>query len=211
MRDILQHLSEEKIIAIIRDIPESAMLQTAHALEQGGIRFIEVTLNTKGSLRAINRLKEELGENLFIGAGTVLDLDMAKEAVAAGAEYLLSPNLDEEVIAYALDQHIQIFPGTLTPSEIVRAVKLGAEVVKIFPTGSLGMNYLKELQGPLSHIKMIAMGGVNTDNIRDFFKAGAFAVGMGSNLIDKKLIQAGEFEKLSEIAKQYSDIVKNLN
>lgn len=210
MVDLLKELSAAKIIAIVRGIPQSAADQTAEALMIGGIKFIEVTMNTNGAAGIISRWQERFGNDLYIGAGTVLDLEMAKQAVDAGAQYLITPNLDEEVITYALEKKVEIWPGTMTPSEVVRAWKAGATAVKIFPTGILGSNYIKELQGPLSHIKMIATGGVNLNNVDEFFNAGAFAVGLGGNLVDKKLIEAGQFKELTELAKQFTDKVTNL-
>jgi len=206
--DLLKELETAKIIAIVRGIPESLADQTAEALANGGIRFIEVTLNTAGALNIMSRWKKNFGNELKIGAGTVLDLDMAKKAIDAGAEYLITPNLDEEVVKFAVEQRIDIWPGTMTPSEIVRASKAGAKAVKVFPTGSLGSNYIKELQGPLSHIKMISTGGVNLDNIQDFFKAGAFAVGLGGNLVDKNLIEAERFKELTELAIKFTNKIK---
>jgi 2-dehydro-3-deoxyphosphogluconate aldolase/(4S)-4-hydroxy-2-oxoglutarate aldolase len=207
MVDLLKELSESKIIAIVRGIPQTAADQTAEALLNGGIKFVEVTMNTDGAVDIISRWKENFENDLFIGAGTVLDLEMAKQAVDAGAEYLITPNLDEEVIAFALENKVEIWPGTMTPTEVVRAWKAGATAVKIFPTGSLGSNYIKELQGPLSHIKMIATGGVNLNNIHEFFNAGAFAVGLGGNLVDKKFIEAGEFKQLTELARCFTEKV----
>jgi 2-dehydro-3-deoxyphosphogluconate aldolase/(4S)-4-hydroxy-2-oxoglutarate aldolase len=210
MVDLIKELADAKIIAIVRGIPDSAAEQTAESLADGGIKFIEVTMNTEGALNIIRQWKERFHGRLHIGAGTVLDISMAKEAVAAGAEYLVTPNLDEEVIRYAVNNQIEIFPGTMTPTEIVRAWKAGASAVKVFPTGVLGSGYIKELQGPLGHIKMVATGGVNLDNIHEFFNAGTFAVGLGNNLVDKKLIQAGAFGELTELAKRFVKAVNKL-
>ncbi len=206
--NIMGDLSKNKIIAIVRGISQSAANQTAEALMIGGIKFVEVTLNTEGALHIIKEWKKRFSENLYVGAGTVIDLEMAKQAIDAGAQYLVTPNLDEEVIAYALSQHVEIFPGTMTPTEVVRAWKCGAKAVKVFPTGVLGAEYIKELQGPLEQIKMIATGGVNLSNIGQFLDAGAFGVGLGNNLVNKDLIQTSQFDKLSDLAKQYTDAVK---
>lgn len=209
--NLLQSLSQEKIVAIIRGIPAEAGDRTAEALADGGIVFLEVTLNTDGALGMITRFRERYEGRMRIGAGTVLDLDQAKEAVAAGAEYLISPNLDEEVIYYGAKQGIDVWPGTMTPTEMVRAYKAGATAVKVFPMGALGVNYLKEVRAPLGHIPMIGTGGVNLANIRTVLEAGAVAVGLGGNLVDKQLVKEGKFEELTKLAQAFVAEVKGAN
>lgn len=205
---LLQTLANEKIIAIVRGISPSMADQAAEALRKGGIRLLEVTTNTEGAYEMVSRWREMFSGQMYIGVGTVLNLSMAKEAVAAGAEFLISPNLDETVIAYGMERGIDVWPGTMTPTEIVRAWNAGAQAVKVFPTGSLGIAYLKEIRAPLNHIPMIATGGVNLGNIADFIAAGAIGVGLGSNLVDKKLIEAGRFEELTAAAEKYVAAVK---
>ncbi|NBD27303.1 bifunctional 4-hydroxy-2-oxoglutarate aldolase/2-dehydro-3-deoxy-phosphogluconate aldolase [Paenibacillus glycinis] len=201
--NLLQALYEEKIIAIIRGISAESGDRTAQALADGGIVFLEVTLNTDGALGMISRFREQHAGRMRIGAGTVLDLGQAKEAVAAGAEYIISPNLDEEVLAYGLEHGVDVWPGTMTPTEIVRAFKAGATAVKVFPLGSLGINYLKEIRAPLNHIPMIATGGVNLQNVRSVLDAGAAGVGLGGNLVDKQLVKEGRFEELTKLAQAF--------
>jgi len=209
--NLLQILSREKIIAIIRGIEASAGDATAQALADGGIVFLEVTLNTDGALGMISRFREKYEGRMRIGAGTVLDIGQAKEAVAAGAEYIISPNLDEEVVYYGVEQGVAVWPGTMTPSEIVRAYKAGASAVKVFPMGSLGINYLKEIRAPLDHIPMIGTGGVNLSNIRSVLEAGAVAVGLGGNLVDKKLVKEGKFDELTKLARSFVAEAKGAN
>jgi 2-dehydro-3-deoxyphosphogluconate aldolase/(4S)-4-hydroxy-2-oxoglutarate aldolase len=190
-------------VAIIRGISAQSGDDTAKALADGGIVFLEVTLNTDGALNMISRFREKYEGRLRIGAGTVLDLGQAKEAIAAGAEYIISPNLDEEVIYYGVEQGVQVWPGTMTPTEIVRAYKAGASAVKVFPMGSLGINYLKEIRAPLNHIPMVATGGVNLQNINSVLDAGAIAVGLGGNLVDKQLVKDGKFNELTKLAQAF--------
>lgn len=208
--ELLQSLAEQKIVAIIRGIEADKGDRTAQALYEGGIVFLEVTLNTDGALDMISRFRSQYEGKMRIGAGTVLDLAQAKEAEAAGAEYIISPNLDEEVVTYCVERGLEICPGTMTPSEIVRAYKLGAGAVKVFPMGSLGVGYLKEIRAPLNHIPMVATGGVNLQNIRTVLDAGAIAVGLGGNLVDKKLIADGKFDDLRQLAQAYSDEVRGV-
>ncbi len=210
LSELLQSLAEQKIVAIIRGIDADKGDRTAQALYEGGIVFLEVTLNTDGALDMISRFRSQYEGKMRIGAGTVLDLAQAKEAEAAGAEYIISPNLDEEVVTYCAGRGLEICPGTMTPSEIVRAYKLGAGAVKVFPMGSLGVGYLKEIRAPLNHIPMVATGGVNLQNIRTVLDAGAIAVGLGGNLVDKKLIAEGKFDELRQLAQAYSDEVRGV-
>jgi 2-dehydro-3-deoxyphosphogluconate aldolase/(4S)-4-hydroxy-2-oxoglutarate aldolase len=207
---LTDQLKQAKIIAIIRGISQESADATAQALADGGIVFLEVTMNTDGALDMISRFKAKHGDKLRIGAGTVLNLAMAKEAAAAGAEYILSPNLNEEVIYYAKERGIEVWPGTMTPTEIVRAYEAGAPAVKVFPMGSLGISYLKEIRAPLNHIPMIATGGVDLHNVQEFLGAGAIAVGLGGNLVDKKLVQAGDFAALEQRARAFVDKVKGV-
>jgi 2-dehydro-3-deoxyphosphogluconate aldolase / (4S)-4-hydroxy-2-oxoglutarate aldolase len=206
--ELMQSLSREKIVAIIRGISAESGDATAKALADGGIVFLEVTLNTDGALDMISRFRADYEGRLRIGAGTVLDLGQAKEAVAAGAEYIISPNLDEEVVYYGVEQGVEVWPGTMTPTEIVRAYKAGASAVKVFPMGSLGINYLKEIRAPLNHIPMVATGGVNLQNINSVLDAGAIAVGLGGNLVDKQLVKDGKFDELRKLAQAYVNEVQ---
>jgi 2-dehydro-3-deoxyphosphogluconate aldolase / (4S)-4-hydroxy-2-oxoglutarate aldolase len=206
--ELMQSLSREKIVAIIRGISAESGDATAKALADGGIVFLEVTLNTDGALGMISSFRQNYEGRMRIGAGTVLDIGQAKEAIAAGAEYIISPNLDEEVVYYGVEQGIEVWPGTMTPTEIVRAYKAGASAVKVFPMGSLGINYLKEIRAPLNHIPMVATGGVNLQNINSVIEAGAIAVGLGGNLVDKQLVKDGKFEELTKLARAFVNEVQ---
>ncbi|UOE94943.1 bifunctional 4-hydroxy-2-oxoglutarate aldolase/2-dehydro-3-deoxy-phosphogluconate aldolase [Alkalihalobacillus sp. LMS39] len=208
MSDNLERLKDKKIVAIIRGIAYEDGIQTAEALLAGGVTLLEITLNNDGALKLISECKDQYAGKLCVGAGTVLNLDMAKEAVAAGAEYIVSPNLDEKVIDYGLSAGVDVWPGTMTPTEIVRAYEAGASAVKVFPVGALGVNYVKDIRGPLGHIPMMVTGGVNVDNINDFFHAGAIAVGLGGNLVNKQLIKEKKYNDITNLAKQFLSKVK---
>lgn len=161
---------------------------------------MEVTLNTPGALRMISELQDKSGQRMFIGAGTVLDLEDAKKAVHAGASFLVTPNMDEEVIRWSKQEGIPIFPGAMTPTEIVKAWKAGATAVKVFPSASLGLTYIKELMGPLDQIPLIAVGGVTEENIKQFLNIGCYGLGIGGSLINLKEIEAGRFEWVTDKA-----------
>ncbi|WP_090644508.1 bifunctional 4-hydroxy-2-oxoglutarate aldolase/2-dehydro-3-deoxy-phosphogluconate aldolase [Paenibacillus sp. UNC496MF] len=208
MSEMLERLQREKIVAIFRGIEDRHADRAAEALLDGGIALMEVTMNTAGAAGMIGRWQDKYGERAGIGAGTVLDLDMAKEAVAAGARFLISPNLDETVVDYGLKHGVPVWPGVMTPTEIVRAWKAGAEAVKIFPMGTLGWKYLAEIRAPLDRIPMLATGGVDLDNLADYFKAGASAVGMGSKLVNLEWVRDGRFDLLEERARQFVEAAK---
>jgi 2-dehydro-3-deoxyphosphogluconate aldolase/(4S)-4-hydroxy-2-oxoglutarate aldolase len=196
----LQWIEQTRIIAIVRGVEEQHIADVAQALLDGGVRVMEITLNTPGAPEMITKLQKQFGDNMYIGAGTVLDMDDAKKAIEAGASYLVTPNMDVDVIHYAVEQSIPIFPGAMTPTEIVKAWKAGATAVKVFPGASLGLGYIKELQGPLNHIPMVAVGGVNEDNIAQFILAGCYGVGIGGSLVNLKEITAGNFSWISDKA-----------
>ncbi|MFB9830378.1 bifunctional 4-hydroxy-2-oxoglutarate aldolase/2-dehydro-3-deoxy-phosphogluconate aldolase [Lederbergia wuyishanensis] len=204
---LIKRIEQDKIIAIVRGIERKDSIPVAEALVEGGIRFIEVTMNTEGALEIINEWRKHFKQDdVFIGAGTVLNTEMASAAIQAGAQYIVTPNLDEDVVELSCKQRIEIFPGVVTPTEIMKAIKAGANAVKLFPLGSLGLDYLKEIRAPLSNVKMIATGGVNLNNIREYFKHGVMGVGIGSNIVNKTMIENRDFKGLTELAKQYVEL-----
>lgn len=196
----LLEIERTRIIAIVRGVKEDHILSVAEALYNGGVTVMEVTLNTPNALPMISQLQAQWGDRMFIGAGTVLDLEDAQQAVQAGASFLVTPNLDEEVIRWTSQQEIPIFPGAMTPTEVVKAWKAGATAVKIFPSASLGLPYIKELMGPLDQIPMMAVGGVTVGNIKEFLKIGCYGLGIGGSIINLKEIEAGNFGWITDKA-----------
>lgn len=210
MGHMLELLLQHKIVAILRGIEDRHADAAAQALIDGGISMMEITMNTDGAAAMINRWRTKFDGKAAVGAGTVTDVALAEQAVAAGAQFLISPNLDEEVIAYGRERGLSVWPGVMTPTEIVKAWKAGADAVKIFPMGTLGIGYLQEIRGPLDTIPMIATGGVDLHNIADYFKAGANAVGMGSKLVNLEWVREGKFDQITEKARQFVEAVKAL-
>ncbi|MEC0090269.1 bifunctional 4-hydroxy-2-oxoglutarate aldolase/2-dehydro-3-deoxy-phosphogluconate aldolase [Paenibacillus macquariensis] len=208
--DFMESLKETKIIAIVRGIPEDKADAAVEALWEGGVRFLEVTMNTPGALNIIRRWRDRFDGRVNIGAGTVIDADLASAAIKAGAEFLITPNTDEDTIKHAVNAGIPIVPGAMTPTEIVQAWKFGAQAVKVFPSGTLGASYIKELQGPLSHIPMVATGGVTLDNMATYVASGAYAFGLGGSLVNLSWIEAGEYERLKEHAASYVAAARSL-
>lgn len=200
---MLTELKQHKIVAIVRGVPAELADRTADALAEGGVRLIEVTMNSEAALATITRWRERYAGTLRVGAGTVLDVAMAGAAVDAGAEFIIAPGLDEAVVRYVAERGVEAWPGALSPTEIVRAWQAGASAVKVFPLGMLGTQYLKDLRGPLPHIPIMAVGGVNLDNVADLLRAGAIAAGIGSSLVNLKLIHSGKFSELRDLAARY--------
>ena len=182
----LSQITVHKIVAILRGIQADDVLKIAGALCDGGVKIIEVTLNSPNALLAIEQLNSAYGNQLLVGAGTVLDISDAKAAMAAGAKFLISPNVDIAVIKAAKDTGILSIPGAFTPTEIVTAHNNGADIVKVFPAPDAA--YIKNILAPLNHIKLMPTGGINLTNIKSFKDAGATAFGIGSSLVNNQSI-----------------------
>ncbi|SHF59664.1 2-keto-3-deoxy-phosphogluconate aldolase [Arenibacter palladensis] len=185
------------IVGIVRGVSMDVMLDIAKAYLGAGFHTIEITMNTPGAGQMITMLRSEFQE-LNVGAGTVCNMEDYEKAVAAGAQFIVTPIIDEVVIKTAVAQGIPIFPGAYSPTEIYKAWSLGASAVKIFPATQLGVQFIKDIAAPLNNIKLLPTGGVSLENIKSFFEAGAVGVGMGSSLFNKKLIQEGDFEGLAK-------------
>lgn len=211
---VIQNVLEKKIIAIIRGMEPDICVKLAEAFYAGGINMIEVTFNQAKpdeyykTAEAIRAIREKFQGKVLAGAGTVITLEQLQMAADAGAQYIISPSVDVEIIKKTVELGLVSMPGAMTPSEIVTAYNAGASFVKVFPIGDLGASYLKALKAPLSHIPLLAVGGVNPDNIADFMKAGAVGAGVGGNLTNKNWIAAGEYDKITEVA---AALVKNAN
>jgi 2-dehydro-3-deoxyphosphogluconate aldolase/(4S)-4-hydroxy-2-oxoglutarate aldolase len=169
-------------VAILRGIAPDHAVEVATALQEAGIRLLEVTLNSPDALRVISQVAKVLGDRLYVGAGTVLDASEARSAIDAGARFILSPSLDIPTIEQTRKMGAVSIPGAFTPTEILSAYRNGADIVKVFPA-SVGVSYFRDLRGPLPQIPLMPTGGVNLDNIREFQKAGAVAFGIGSALV----------------------------
>jgi 2-dehydro-3-deoxyphosphogluconate aldolase / (4S)-4-hydroxy-2-oxoglutarate aldolase len=179
---VLQQILEYKIVAILRGCSPDRVPDIAAALARGGIRLLEITLNSPGALEAIRQLTDRMGDQLLIGAGTVLTAGEAEEAIAAGARFILSPSLDFEIIRTTRELGAVSIPGAFTATEILTAYKNGADIVKLFPA-SVGVHYFRDIRGPLPLIPLMPTGGVNLNNIWEFHAAGAVAFGIGSALV----------------------------
>ncbi|MBC7217854.1 MAG: bifunctional 4-hydroxy-2-oxoglutarate aldolase/2-dehydro-3-deoxy-phosphogluconate aldolase [Candidatus Caldatribacterium sp.] len=202
--ETVAYIEREKIIAIIRAQSSQALMEVVEALKAGGISCIEVTMTTPGALEVLEEVRKKRDDVLF-GAGTILDPETARLCILKGAQFLVTPTLNDRVIEMAHRYDVPIIPGALTPTEILKAWECGAEVVKVFPASSLGPSYIRELKGPFPQIKLCPTGGVNLENIADFLKAGASCVGVGGSLVRKDLIEGKKWEELANLARRFKE------
>ena len=204
----LQRVLDSGLVAIIRASSSEQLVSVARALYEGGIDIIEVTFTTPGVVEVISAVRKELGRKVLLGAGTVLDPETARAAILAGAEFLVSPCVNLEVIKLGLRYDKLVMPGAYTPTEIVTAWEAGADVVKLFPADIGGAPYLKALKGPLPQVRLMPTGGVNQQTLKDFVNAGACAVGLGSQLVEKEALEQGNFARIQQLASDYVQLMK---
>ena len=205
---ILQKVKELGILAVIRGPSEELTLKMVDALVAGGVTGIEITFTTPNALDVVKALDDEFGEKIILGMGTLTQEEQAEAAVDAGAKFLVSPHTEKKLAKAMVATGLPTMMGALTPSEVMKARSYGSDVVKIFPGSLGGPAYMKSLKGPFPDIPMMPTGGVSSENLRDWFVAGAFAVGAGSNLCPKTLALAGEFDQITDIAKEYVDAIE---
>lgn len=197
------------VVPVVRTTTAEGAIKAIEAIHRGGVHCAEVTMTVPGAIRALEKIADQFGDTIVLGAGTVLDPETARACMLAGAQFFVTPSLNVETIKIAKRYSKPIFPGALTPTEVVAAWEAGADAVKVFPASALGgPKYIKALKGPFPHIEMIPTGGVNLETTADFLLAGSAAVAVGSELIDAKTIAEGKFEVFEERARQYLDIVR---
>lgn len=202
---------EVGIVPVVRATSAKQAISAAVAVAAGGITIVEVTMTVPGALDAISQLIKTLGNEVIVGAGTVLDAQAARQCFDAGAEFLVSPGLDLGTIKAAQDAGKLIMAGALTPTEVISAWKAGADFVKVFPASAVGgPAYLKALRGPLPQIPLVPTGGVNLNTAADFLRAGASALGVGGELVLAAALKSGETGQITVLARQYLEIVQQV-
>jgi 2-dehydro-3-deoxyphosphogluconate aldolase/(4S)-4-hydroxy-2-oxoglutarate aldolase len=206
--DALARVHSTGIIAVIRAASGELLADVAEALLAGGIEVMEVTFTVPKAHQVLERVSERLGERILLGAGTVLDTETARIALLSGAEFIVSPTVNVDVIKLCHRYDKLVLPGALTPTEVLTAWEAGADIVKIFPSDLTGPSYLRALAGPLPQVRMMPTGGVNLQTAADFLKAGAFALGIGGSLVDPQAVAAGDLKKIETLARQYVAIVR---
>ncbi len=205
---VLSRIKQTGVIAIMRHTSASLAAEAAEALLRGGIDVVEVTLNTAGAAEMIRNLSAAFAGRMVVGAGTVLSVNAVHQAVEAGARFIVAPNTDHNVIALCNQLGLPVIPGAFTPTEVVAAWELGADLVKVFPVSSVGPRYIRDLRGPLPDIPLVPTGGVSIANVADFIRAGACAVGAGSELVDRTLVDRRDFAELERRARGFITAVQ---
>jgi 2-dehydro-3-deoxyphosphogluconate aldolase/(4S)-4-hydroxy-2-oxoglutarate aldolase len=204
----LRRIREVGIIPVLRARKQEEAIAIAHAIRDGGVPVLEITMTVPGALEVIRQLAATFGNQVLIGAGTVLDPETARACILAGAEFIVSPALKISTIEICNRYAIPIFPGALTPTEVVTAWEAGADAVKVFPCGAMGgAQYLKSLKAPLPQIELIPTGGVSLSTAAEFFAAGAFALGVGADLIGSDISGPEKLRGVTETARKYMEIV----
>lgn len=204
----LARLIDCGIVAIIRAPDGRQLAEVAEALLAGGVSVMEVTFTVPQAHRVLEQLSSRLGDKVLLGAGTVLDTETARIALLAGAEFIVSPVVNLDVIRLCRRYDKLALPGALTPTEVLAAWEAGADVVKVFPSDVTGPGYLKALGGPLPQVRLMPTGGVNLETAADFLRAGACALGIGGSLVEAKAVAAGDMGRIESLARQYVSIVR---
>jgi 2-dehydro-3-deoxyphosphogluconate aldolase/(4S)-4-hydroxy-2-oxoglutarate aldolase len=203
-REILNKMISEGLIPVIRVASASEAIDVANAIKDGGVSLIEITMSVRGAIEVIKELTQEYKDEIIMGAGTVLDAETGRAALLAGAQFIVSPTLNLDLIQLAHRYSAVVVPGAMTPTEILTAWNAGADMVKVFPAAQLGgPGYIKALRGPLPQILLAPTGGVNLENAGAFIRAGAAALGVGGELVDKKAVKEKRFSVITDNARAY--------
>jgi 2-dehydro-3-deoxyphosphogluconate aldolase / (4S)-4-hydroxy-2-oxoglutarate aldolase len=204
----LERIGRSGIVAVIRAASGESLADVAEALAAGGVEVIEVTFTVPRAHRVIEQVADRLSGRILLGAGTVLDVETARIAMLAGAEFIVSPTVNLDVIRLCRRYEKLVIPGAFTPTEVLAAWEAGADVVKVFPSDIVGPAFLKALLGPLPQVRLMPTGGVNLDTAAAFLKAGAFALGVGGSLVDPKAVAEGALVKIEKLAKKFRELVE---
>ncbi|WP_026584627.1 bifunctional 4-hydroxy-2-oxoglutarate aldolase/2-dehydro-3-deoxy-phosphogluconate aldolase [Bacillus sp. J33] len=202
---MLSKLLSSGIIAVVRKVNPDRAVQLVDSFIKGGVSGIELTVDSESAYEKIGELKSLFSEAAVIGAGTVVNVQQAKAAIDAGADFIVSPILDRDIIEYVKQEGKIMMPGVFTPTEMKNAYTWGADVVKVFPASALGPGFFKDVNGPLGYIPKMPTGGINLNNVQDFIKAGAVAAGIGGSLVNTELIQQENWEALEKLARKYTE------
>ena len=206
--NILRVIIDCGVVAVVRVGSAREALEVCPAIARGGVKPVEVTMTVPNAVDVIKEFKSTVKDEVLVGAGTVLDPETARAAILAGVDYIVTPTLNLKVIEMCHRYGIVVIPGAFTPTEILTAWEAGADIVKVFPAGVAGPQYLKDIKGPLPQVRLLPTGGVTLENTPDFIKAGAVAVAVGTALVDKKLVAEKKFDLITERARQFVEAVR---
>ncbi|MFP3918738.1 bifunctional 4-hydroxy-2-oxoglutarate aldolase/2-dehydro-3-deoxy-phosphogluconate aldolase [Lysinibacillus telephonicus] len=189
-----------QLIPVLRKIPYELCQELVKALKDGGIKAVEITMDSENAVEMIREVKQQNDGTLVVGAGTVLTVEDCEKAIDAGAEFIVSPSLNLDVVNKCLEKNIPVIPGVFTPTEMQTAYSAGAKIIKLFPASSLGTKFIKDVKGPLSHIQIMTTGGINLETASSYIDAGAQIVGAGSDLLKKEWLQSKNWEAITNEA-----------
>jgi 2-dehydro-3-deoxyphosphogluconate aldolase/(4S)-4-hydroxy-2-oxoglutarate aldolase len=204
----LRRILDCGIVAVVRAPDNRRLVEVCQALSEGGVPVVEITMTVPDAIDVIRHVRNELGERVLLGAGTILDPETGRAAMLAGAEFLVAPTVNPDVIRLCRRYDKVVMPGAFTPTEVLTAWEAGADVVKVFPAEVVGPAYFKALRGPLPHVRLMPTGGVDLNTAGEFLRAGACCLGIGGQLVEPKAVASGDFDRLRTLARQYADIVR---
>jgi 2-dehydro-3-deoxyphosphogluconate aldolase / (4S)-4-hydroxy-2-oxoglutarate aldolase len=205
----LRQILECGIVAVVRAPESEPLVEVARALAEGGVTVIEITMSVPGALDVLREVRRALGGQVLLGAGTVLDTETARAVLLAGAEYVVSPTLNLDVIRLCQRYDKLVMPGAFTPTEILTAWEAGADIVKVFPAEVVGPAFFRAMRGPLRQIRLMPTGGVDLSTAADFLRAGACCLGIGSQLVEPRAVAERRFDRIRDLARQYTALVKS--
>jgi 2-dehydro-3-deoxyphosphogluconate aldolase/(4S)-4-hydroxy-2-oxoglutarate aldolase len=204
----LQRVLDCGVVAVVRHTDPGPLVEVVRALADGGVTVAEVTFTVPNAVDVIREAKRQLGDRVLLGAGTVLDPETARAAFLAGAEFIVAPSLNLDVVRMCRRYDKLVMPGAFTPTEVVTAWEAGADIIKVFPADVVGPAFFKALKGPLPQVKLMPTGGVDLTTAAEFLKAGAVCLGVGGQLVEPKAIAAGDFARITALAREYAGVVK---
>ena len=204
----LKRVLDSGIVAVVRSPDSQQLVEVVRALADGGVTTVEITMTVPNALDVLARVRQALGDRVLLGAGTILDPETARAALLAGAEYLVAPTINLDVIRLCQRYDKLVMPGAFTPTEILTAWEAGADIVKVFPADVVGPAFFKAVRAPLPQVKLMPTGGVDLNTAAEFLKAGACCLGIGGQLVEAKAVAERNFDRIRELARQYAAIVK---
>ena len=208
MNETLSRLADAGVVAVLRGVDADQLIGITEALREGGVTAVEITADTPGVAEKLREVTGSFGDEVVVGTGTVLDSETARTTLLAGAEFVVSPSLHEDVIETCNRYGAVTAPGVMTPTEAIRGYEAGADFVKVFPAKTVGPSHLGAMKGPLGQIPMMPTGGVSPDNAGDYVEAGAFAVGAGGALVDYDAAERGDYDEITETAREFVKVVE---
>jgi 2-dehydro-3-deoxyphosphogluconate aldolase/(4S)-4-hydroxy-2-oxoglutarate aldolase len=206
----LRQVLECGIVAVVRSPDSRQLVEVARALADGGVSVVEITMTVPNALDLVRQVRQALGDRVLLGAGTILDPETARAALLAGAEYLVAPTVNLDVIRLCQRYDKLVMPGAFTPTEILSAWEAGADVVKVFPAEVVGPAFFKALRGPLPQVRLMPTGGVDLKTAADFLRAGACCLGVGGQLVEPRAVAEGNFDRIRDLARQYAAVVQEV-